>query len=69
MLIGRKCTDHLSLHFPPRQFSHDTVARTDHKKIMSDIGVGGTDHTVAGADHKHIMTDIGMGGTDHKDNV
>ena len=40
------------------------VAGTDHKQIMSDIGMGGTGPTVAGTDHKQ-MSDIGVSGTGH----
>ena len=37
------------------------VAGTDHKQVMTDIGIGGTGHAVAGNDHKQIMTDVEMG--------
>ena len=38
------------------------VAGTDHRRIMSYIGVSGTGRTVAGADHKQIIYDIGVDG-------
>ena len=37
-----------------------TETGTDHKQIMTDIGMGGTGRTVAGTNHTHTMPEVGL---------